>query len=216
MNRDFEFKQLLRAYRAGIINEDTFECEMAELEKGISASGNGANHDGFRCMGKSYRSERDAIVAFLDKARVAECNAGVAFANWVKACKTDCIRSGLKMISERESYHGRVFEQRLRELGAECRAEVSEESRKFAECVSDQHMPDNEKLLRFAALVPDAEAAIKPIFDLSEAIKDDLETKELVRLFAEDELSSTKWLRYACAALNAPAPSASASAQPSA
>jgi hypothetical protein len=120
------------------------------------------------------------------------------------------------MISERESYHGRVFEQRLRELGAECRAEVSEESRKFSECVSDPNMPDNEKLLRFAALVPDADAAIKPLFQLSESIKEDLETKELIRLFAEDELSSTKWLRYACAALNAPAASASTQASASA
>lgn len=212
MNRDFEFKQLLRAYRAGIINEETFESEMAEIEKGAAAGGNGARQGGFRCMGKTFASERDAIISFLDKARVAETNAGVAFANWVKACKTDCIRSGLKMISERESYHGRVFEQRLRELGAECRAEVTEESRKFSECVSDPNLPDNEKLLRFAALVPDAEAAIKPIFDLAEAIKEDLETKEAVRLFAEDELSSVKWLRYACAALNAPAQSAAASA----
>ena len=216
MNRDFEFKQLLRAYRAGIINEETFECEMAEIEKGSAAGANGSRHGGFRCMGKTYGSEREAIISFLDKARVAESNAGVAFANWVKACKTDCIRSGLKMISERESYHGRVFEQRLRELGAECRAQVTEESRKFAECASDQNMADNEKLLRFAALVPDAEAAIKPLFDLSESIKEDLETKELVRLFAEDELSSVKWLRYACAALNAPAQAASASAQASA
>ena len=90
----------------------------------------------------------------------------------------------------RESYHGRVFEARLHELGAECRAEVSEESRKFAACVSDPNMPDNEKLLRFAALVPDADAAIKPLFELAESIKEDMETKEAIRLFAEDELST--------------------------
>ena len=35
---------------------------------------------------------------------------------------------------------------------------------------------------------------------------------EALRLFAEDELSSVKWLRYACAALNAPVPGAQASA----
>ena len=32
MNRDFEFKQLLRAYRGGIISESVFEAEMAKLE----------------------------------------------------------------------------------------------------------------------------------------------------------------------------------------
>jgi len=34
MNRDFEFKQLLRAYRTGIISETTFEQEMKQLENG--------------------------------------------------------------------------------------------------------------------------------------------------------------------------------------
>jgi hypothetical protein len=120
-------------------------------------------------------------------------------------CKTDCIRSGLRMISERESYHGRMFERRLRDLGAECRATLSEDSRKFAETVSDQSLTDNEKLLRFNKLVPDPEAAVKPICEFAEMIKDDLETKEMLKLFYEDELSSTKWLQYACAALNAPA-----------
>ncbi|HJU28140.1 MAG TPA: hypothetical protein VJ718_03160, partial [Candidatus Binataceae bacterium] len=149
MNRDFEFKQLLRAYRAGIITEQTFEREMADLETGAKGASNGSG--GFRAFGKSYASERDAIVSFIDKIRVAESNAGVAFANWAKVCGTDCIRSGLRMISERESNHGCVFEQRMRDLGVECRATVSDESRAFAECVSDPKLSDNEKLLRFNA-----------------------------------------------------------------
>jgi hypothetical protein len=208
MNRDFEFKQIMRAYRAGIINEATFESEMAALETSTVNGANGAS--GFRAMGKTYASEREAIVSFIDKARAGEANAGVAFANWAKLCTTDCIRSGLRMIAERESYHARVFERRLQDLGAECRAIATEDSRKFAECASDPHLADNEKLLRVASRVPDADAAIKPIFDFAELIKEDLETKEALRLFAEDELSSVKWLRYACAALNAPATGASA------
>jgi rubrerythrin len=212
MNRDFEFKQLLRAYRTGIISESTFEREMAELEHGASGATNGS---GFRAMGKTYGSEREAIISFLDNARAAESNAGVAFSNWAKVCKTDCIGSGLRMIAERESYHGRVFEQRLRELGAECRAVVTEQSRKFSECVSDPNLSDNEKLLRVNALIKDPIEVTKPIREFAEAIKDDLNTKELVKLFCEDELSSTKWLCYACAALNAPAQASASASQPS-
>ena len=208
MNRDFEFKQLLRAYRAGIITEQTFESEMAGLESGGNGAANGSG--GFRAFGKTYGCERDAIVSFIDKVRVGEANAGVAFANWAKVSTTECIRSGLRMISERESYHGRVFEQRMRDLGAECRATVSDESRAFAECVSDPNLSDKEKLLRFNALVRDPETATRPICEFADLIKEDLETKELLKLFFEDELSSTKWLRYACEALNAPAASASA------
>ena len=37
MNREFEFKQLLRAYRGGIISEAVFEQEMARLETGGAA-----------------------------------------------------------------------------------------------------------------------------------------------------------------------------------
>jgi hypothetical protein len=214
MNRDFEFKQLLRAYRSGIISEKMFESEMAELEKGAMAKSNGA--EGFRAFGKSYKSERDAIVSFIDKVRAAESSAGVAFANWEKVCTTDCIRSGLRMIAERESYHGRIFERRLGDLGAECRAEAGNESRKFAECVADPRMADNEKLMRFAGLISSPEEAIRPIREFADLIKDDLETKEALTLFADDELSSTKWLRYACEALNAPAPAANASAPASA
>jgi hypothetical protein len=209
MNRDFEFKQLLRAYRAGIISEGTFETEMAALENGATAGSNGSH--GFRAMGKNYASEREAIVASLDRFRAAESNAAGAFATWAKQCTTDCIRSGIRMISEREGYHGRIFEARLRDLGAECRAQVTEESRQFAACVTDSNLSDNEKLLRFDALVKNPEAILKPVCDLADAIKDDLETKEALKLFVEDELSSTKWLKYACAALNAPAAAASAS-----
>ena len=121
MGKDFEFRQLLRAYRAGLITEETFDAEMATMD-------NHNGHEapkGFKAFGKTYRSERDAIVSFLDKVQAAESNAGVAFGDWAKVCTTDCIRSGLKMIAERESYHGRVFNQRLRELGAEPRATVS-------------------------------------------------------------------------------------------
>src|ERR1700694_4954023 len=106
MNRDFEFSQLLRAYRRGIISEPAFEREMAELERGASVNGGG-----FTANGKSYPSERAAGIDFVDNLRANEFCAGLAFPKWAAVCKTDCIRSGLAMIAERESYHARVFEQ---------------------------------------------------------------------------------------------------------
>lgn len=210
MGKDFEFRQLLRAYRAGLITEETFEAEMATLD---NSNGHAGQPKGFEAFGKSYRSERDAIVSFLDKVQAAESNAGVAFGNWAKVCTTDCIRSGIKMIAERESYHGRVFNQRIRELGAEPRATVSEESKKFAACAADAAMSDCDKLLTVASAISNPEAVIQPILDFANLITEDQETKEALRLFAEDELSSTRWLLYACNALNAPAEQASAAQQ---
>jgi hypothetical protein len=200
MNRDFEFKQLLRAYRAGIITEGTFESEMSALESGSAAMSNGST--GFRALGKTYANEREAVATMLDRFRAGEANGEVAFANWSNVVSTECIRSGVRMIAEREGYHKRIFERRMSDLGLECKAGATEDGRKITECLSDPKMADNEKLLRLNALVPDPEALFKPVHEFIESIKEDQESKELFKLFVQDEISSVKWLNYACGALN--------------
>jgi len=203
MNRDFEFKQLLRAFRAGIISEQAFESEMVALESGANVGTNGS--PGFTAFGKTYASERDAIVANVDRFRAGESAAGLAFATWAQQCTTDCIRSGLRIVAERESYHGRIFEQRMRDLGAECRAVPADDSRKFHGVLKDAKLSDNEKLLKFDARIANVDATFKPLRDFVDSIKDDLQTKEALKLFVEDEVSTVKFLKNACAMLNAPA-----------
>ncbi|MBV8138245.1 MAG: hypothetical protein JO121_21850 [Deltaproteobacteria bacterium] len=205
MSRDFEFKALLRAYRSGVITQQTFESEIATLENGGKvANGNGA---GFKAFGRTYKSERDAIVSFIDKVRAGEANGGQAFTAWAEVCTTDCIKTGIRMIAEREAYHSRIFAKRLAELGGQPRAENTEDGRKFTAYLGDPNVADNVKLLKFVERVGNGkpEDAIKPIYDFAALIKDDLGTKEALRLFAEDELSSTKWIYESCAVLNAPA-----------
>lgn len=212
MSRDFEFKQLLRAYRNGVISQATFESEMASLEAGAPANGHANGNGGaFKAFDRTYKSERAAIVSFLDKVRAGEANGGEAFAAWAEVCTTDCIRTGLRMIAEREAYHSRIFAQRLTELGGEKRASTTEDGRKFTAYLGNPSIPDTEKLLSFTKRVGKPEDAIKPICEFAELLKEDLSTKEALRLFAEDELSSTKWVWDACAALNAPRQQASAS-----
>ncbi len=214
MSRDFEFKQLLRAYRSGILSEAAFEDEMAKLEHGSAATvSNGSG--GFQAFGRTYRSERAAIISFLDKVRAGEANGGEAFARWAAVCKTDCIRSGLRMVAERESYHARVFEQRVLELGGEKRATNTEEGRKFSDFLANPDVSDIEKLQRFGARVGEPKEAVKPIHEFAALIKEDIETKEALRLFAEDELSSTTWLLDTCAVLSAAHGAAKADARPS-
>jgi hypothetical protein len=213
MSRDFEFKALLRAYRSGIISQETFECEIATLEQhignGTMTNGNGA---GFKAFGRTYKNECDAIVSFIDKVRAGEANGGQAFAAWADVCTTDCIKTGIRMIAEREAYHSRVFAKRLAELGGQQRAETTEDGRKFTAFFGDPNIPDNVKLLEFVKRVGKPEDAIQPICDFAALIKDDIGTKEALRLFAEDELSTAKWLYESCAALNAPGAGAEDSA----
>lgn len=213
MSREVEFKQLLRAYRSGVISQSTFETEVAELEASApTANGHGNGTGGFRAFGRTYKSERAAIVSFLDKVRAGEANGGEAFAAWAEVCTTDCIRTGIRMVAEREAYHSRIFAQRLSELGGEMRAMTSEEGRKYTAYLGDASIPDTEKLFSFTKRVGKPEDAIKPICDFANLLKEDLSTKEALRLFAEDELSTAKWIWDACAALNAPKPQPSDSA----
>lgn len=209
MNRDFEFKQLLRAYRAGIINEATFEKELSDIERGV---GNGDGGRGFEALGTTYGSEREAVVALLDRFRAGEAGGQTAFAGWEKQVSTDCIRSGVRMITEREGYHARIFERRLADLGVECKAGLTDFGRKVIEKLGDSKTSDNDKLLYLTSLAPDPDAFWKPVLACVDRIKDDQESKELFKLYIQDELSSGKWLMYACEALNGPgkAPSAQA------
>jgi hypothetical protein len=212
MSRDFEFKQLLRAYRSGIISQSTFEAEMASFEAGKPTTNGNGNGGGFKAFGRTYKSERAAVVSFLDKVRVGEANGGEAFAAWAEVCTTDCIRTGIRIVAEREAYHSRIFAQRLAELGGEARATGTEAGRKAVAYLGDPSIPDNEKLLDFTKRVGKPEDAIKPICEFAALLKEDLSTKEALRLFAEDELSTAKWIWDSCAALNAPKQQASASA----
>jgi hypothetical protein len=210
MNRDFEFRQLLRAYRKGIISETAFEQEMANLESG--AAEGASNGGGFCAMGKMYPSERAAVVAYLDRVRAGEGMGAQAFNKWLEVCKTECIRSGLRMIAEREAYHVRVMEARLRDLGVQPSATASEETSKFVQFVGNPEIPDNKKLLKLTTSY-DSEALWRPVREFVEQIKGDLESKELIRLYVEDETSSGNWLRLACQALNPAAQETAASSR---
>jgi hypothetical protein len=146
----------------------------------------------------------------LDRFRAGEAGGQPAFSGWEKQVSTDCIRSGIRMITERESYHSRIFERRLADLGAECKAPLTDFGRKFTEKLSDPTVSDNDKLLYITSLAPDPEAFWKPVSAFVDRITEDQESKEPFKLYIQDELSSGKWLTYACEALNGPAKAPSA------
>ena len=211
MARDFEFTQLLRAYRKGIINETTFEQEMVRLEGG--ATGNGADRGGFAAMGKTYPSEREAIIAYLQRARTGEAAGARSLASWAAVCTTDCIRSSLRTIAEREAYHVRVMDQKLADLGVQSEMAQDPEMEKMVKMQSDSNTTDLEKLGRIVASFPNPDEVVKPIRDFVELIKSDLDAKEMLALWAEDEYSSLKWFLHAYQALGGTAQAAAAAPQ---
>ena len=198
MKRDFEFRQLLRAYRSGIISDQTFESEMKNLEMGAA---NGTTDAGFRAFGTTYTSEREAVIKFLEAVAPAETAGGEAVSEWLKTCKLDCIKGGLKMVVERESYHGRAFAQRLMELGGTVPQNVSPQVRESIDYLCDTSMSDLAKLQKSVMHYPNPEETIRPLFEFADLIKEDQQTKEMVKLFAQDELSTLKWQHSLCTVL---------------
>jgi hypothetical protein len=152
--------------------------------------------EGFQACGGAYASEHDAIINVIDRFRVEEAAGGTLFGAWADLCKIPELRGGLRVIAERESHHGRIFERRLKDLGCECRATLNDpEGSTLGKCLLDPDVRDEEKLARFNGFIGDAAVTTRPIREFSDAITDDVETKAALTLFVEDEFSTISWLR---------------------
>jgi hypothetical protein len=204
VNRDFEIRQLLRAYRSGLMSEAAFEEEMNELERG-----NGEHtqaQPGFEALGRVYRSEREAVINFLDELHATQMETAVGFAKWAAVCRTTGLRTGLLMIAERDAYHSRVLERRVRELGGELHGSPTEQGSKLVELLANQEISELEKLLALISFIRDPQESVAPILQFASLLRADLETRQALRLLAEDELSSATWLHEICALLSAQSP----------
>jgi hypothetical protein len=198
MNRDFEIKQLLRAYRSGVMSEAAFEEEMTRLEHAGGEVDQSAA-PGFQIFDRTYRSEREAVLAFLDELHATEIDAAVAFSKWALVCRANGLRTGLVIIAERAVYHARVVERRVHELGGDLRSTRTERGAKLAELLGNNEISDADKLRTLTSSSKDPQAAAAPLTTFAQALSRDLETKQALRLIAEDELSTAAWLRDICA-----------------
>ena len=191
---DFEVRQLLKAYRKGLITDALFEEQMGEL-------GNGAG--GYVFNGKSYDSEREMLVAFLDEYRCAENYAADYFNSWSEVSDEACVKGGLLAIQQREAFHGQLLEARLRELGGSPQCSVPTEQReKDMALYASTDKNDAEKLMHVTSQFPDLAKALSFITDVIDQIQDDQQSKELLRSMVQDEMSSGNWLMGACQLLN--------------
>jgi hypothetical protein len=202
MNRDFEIRQLLRAFRSGIMSEQAFEEEMTRLEH-ESGQPDQAVSPGFSIFGRSYRSEREAVLSFLDELHANQLDSAIAYAKWSAICAARELRTGLLMAAERAAVHARIIQRRVNELGGELRATATQHGSKLVELLANAGISDTEKLAALGSLIREPQQLAAPLLGFAEALKRDLETKQALRLIAEDELSTATWLHDMCAALDA-------------
>jgi len=195
---DFEMRQLLKAYRKGLISDELFEEQMREFNQ------NGNGQPCYMYNGKAHTTEREMIMHLLDEARCAENFAAEYLDRWIVVSDQECVKGGLRMIQQRECFHGQILEARLRELGGVPQCTVPQERRdKELSFYASAEKKDVEKVQTIAERVKDPAAVLKSITDVIAQIKEDQQSKELLRSFIDDEMSSIKWLTEACATLSA-------------
>ena len=191
MNRDFEIKQLLRAYRSGMMSEAAFDEEMTRLEHETAGTDQGS---GFEAFGQHYRSEREALLNFFDELHATQIDAALAFAKWAAVCRTPGLRTGLIMIAERDAGHARILARRAHELGGELHSVATEHGSKLVEILANPEVTDLEKLTVLAGLIREPKEAVAPILAFASMLKADVESQQALRLLADDELSTATWL----------------------
>ena len=193
---DFEARQLLKAYRKGLISDELFAEQMQELQTDSGSQG-------YTYNGKSYETEKELVLTVLDEFRCAEDFAAEYLNRWVEVSDQECVKGGLRVVQQREAYHAQILEERLRELGGSPQCTVPAERReKELPYFASADTKDIEKLQSIAAQVKDPAEILKPLTDAIDQIQDDQHSKELLSSLIDDEMSSVKWLMGACETLS--------------
>lgn len=156
--------------------------------------------------GESFPTERAMLTRFLDDYRAAERFGAIVLAEWVNVAQEPTIRRGLRTICAREQRHSELLADRLREIGGECRAELTKDLQDAArERLASPGLSDLEKLEGLFVCYADIETSVRPIRAVIAQIDQDLETKALLDRILDGEIATLRWLSATCGTLVATA-----------
>jgi bacterioferritin (cytochrome b1) len=196
--QDFEARQLLKAYRKGLISDELFEAEMREIR-----NGNHSAQGQYLYNGVPHATEREMIMPVLDEFRCTEDFGAEYVILWLETSDQECVRGGLRVVQKREAYHAELMEARLRELGGvpQCTVPADVRKKKLA-FYGSRELKDAGKLKVEAADLEDPAQALKVYTDVVDQIREDLHSKELLHWILQDELNTIRWVKETCALLN--------------
>jgi len=192
----FELRQLLKAYRRGLISDEVFEEQLHEIQHdGPSRNSTPAVAAKTYCVReRTFSTERDMLLHFLDEFRAGETFGGEVFALWYSVAADPCVRGGIQVVREREAMHGRLLAARIAALGGQCRAALPEKFQAAARArLASREISDADKIADFVRRLPDVERAIAPIRAVIAQIEDDLESRALLENVMEDEIATVRW-----------------------
>lgn len=202
----FELRQLLKAYRRGLISDELFEEQLHEIGGATHANGNGAAPPApakvFAVRDRTFATEREMVLHFLDEFRAGETFGGEVFALWYAVSPDPRVRGGLQVVREREAMHGKLLGARIVALGGKCQASLPEKFQTAARArLGSPTVSDADKLADFVRRLPDVEAAVAPIRAVIAQIEEDRESRALLENILEDEAATVRWFHATAAAL---------------
>jgi hypothetical protein len=167
-------------------------------------SGGGRRSRGHWAYGdESFATEREMILRVLDDFRCTEAFGAEYVPLWLRTSDQDIVKGGLRVVGEREAYHARLMESRLRELGGVPRCEIPADVRKRKLAFyGSTTLKDAGKLRDEAAEIGDPATALRRYTDVVDRIRDDIITKQLLYWILQDELSTIRWVKETAAMLN--------------
>lgn len=205
VSSQFELRQLLKAYRRGWISDELFEEQLREIQGTSSAEGNGTSDEAptkvYRVGERTFPTEREMLLHFLDEFRAGETFGGEVFALWYAVSPDPRVRGGLQVVREREAMHGKLLAARIAALGGKCQAALPEKFQSAARAkLGSPTVSDADKLADFVRRLPDVEAAVAPIRAVIGQIEDDCESRALLENILEDEMATVRWFHATPAA----------------
>lgn len=145
-------------------------------------------------QGKDHPTERDRIVHLLQMYRSTENFNAHFLPMWAQVSPDEGLKGGLRIVQAREGVHARLMRERLRELGETTFVEVPQERHeRDVPFFASPERSDVEKLHVLVHLFDDVDHYFKPITDLIDDIREDLQTREMLRTILDDEYATVKW-----------------------
>lgn len=184
-------KRLLGLFRRGVISEEDLLEQLAEA----GAQSHTSQQD--RDDSRSAERKRLELAFVLDRYRAAEASGAETLTQWSRLSGDNALSGGLRTIAAREAYHAELLACRVRELGAEPRAEIPSWLSEYNSRMSDPAATDVERLEAIVQQFPDIESALTPLAQTIDSIDEDPLTRELLRTIEQDERASLEWFHSA-------------------
>jgi hypothetical protein len=205
VDEQFERRQLLRAYRRGLISDELFEEQMREIGTNGRSHASAVEKRPYRIGRHSYATERAMLVRFLDDFRAAETFGGVVLSSWVDVARDRELRGGLRVVCEREAMHGRLLGARLAEIGGRPEKTLPDGAREAARArFGAREISDADKIREVVHRLTDVDSALAPIREVMDQITEDRETRNLLASILEDEAATVRWFHATAERLGVP------------